>query len=100
MSDDPVPEPQEPGNLRFLRVLVTVLTATMIGGLIAIFAVIVIRFPGGEAPLPLPDRISLPEGVQAEAVTVLRDRVLVVSGTRLLVFDADGALVQEVTLAP
>ncbi len=88
----------EPGNLRFLRVLVTVLTITMIGGLIAVFSVIVIRFPNAGAPLALPSEIALPEGVEAEAVTLMRDRVLVVSGDEILVFSADGALLQRVAL--
>lgn len=88
----------EPPNLRFLRVLVTVLTATMIGGLIAVFAVIVIRFPSGTAPLALPPEITLPEGVEADAVTLMPGRVLVVSGDEILVFDAEGALQQRVAL--
>ncbi len=88
----------EPGNLRFLRVLVTVLTITMIGGLIAIFSVIVIRFPSAEPPLALPEAIVLPEGVVAEAVTVMRGRVLVVSGDEILVFGDDGAVLQRIVL--
>ena len=57
----------EPANLRFLRRLVTVLTATMIGGLLLIIALIVIRF--NESPPDLPDRIVLPDGSEATAFT-------------------------------
>lgn len=89
---------QEPPNLRFLRVLVTVLTITMIGGLIAVFSVIVIRFPSTSASLALPSEIVLPDGVEAEAVTLMRDRVLVVSGDEILVFTAEGTLLQRVVL--
>ena len=54
------PEPDLPANLRFLRVLVTVLTATMILGLITIVALLVIRF--SQPPrLSLPDEIALPD---------------------------------------
>ncbi len=49
-------DPIEPANLRFLRRLVTVLTATMIGGLLVIIALIVIRF-SDRAP-DLPDSIA------------------------------------------
>ncbi|MFT4619084.1 MAG: hypothetical protein ACI9KS_000294 [Sulfitobacter sp.] len=101
MNDDPIPEElpvQEPPNLRFLRVLVTVLTITMIGGLIAVFSVIVIRFPSTSASLALPSEIVLPDGVEAEAVTLMRDRVLVVSGNEILVFSAEGTLLQRVVL--
>lgn len=98
MSEDPIEEMPEPANLRFLRVLVTVLTATMIGGLIAIFTVLVIRFPSASAPLALPAAIVLPDGVMAEAVTVMRGRVLVVSGDEILVFGDDGAVLQRIAL--
>jgi len=44
--------PPEPGNLRFLRRLVTTLTATMIVGLIAIFTVLVIRLQATNTMFP------------------------------------------------
>lgn len=87
------------GNLRFLKVLVTVLTATMIGGLIAIFAVIVIRFPKAGSGLALPDRITLPDGVEAEAVTFGKDWIAVVSGDEILILDrVSGELRQHVAI--
>ena len=92
MNDDPVMDPLPPedqGNIRFLRILVTVLTATMIAGLIAIFTVIVIRFPSGTDTLPLPDQI----------VTFMQNRVIVVSGNEILVFDIEGALQRRVSLS-
>lgn len=96
MEQGPVSE----GNLRFLKGLVTVLTLTMIGGLIAVFAVIVIRFPSASLPV-LPETITLPEGVVAEAVTFGADWIAVVAGAQILVFDrATGALRQTVTLEP
>lgn len=77
----------------------TVLTATMIAGLIAIFTVIVIRFPSGTDTLPLPDQIALPDGVTADAVTLMENRIIVVSGNEILVFDIEGALQRRISLS-
>ena len=57
----------EPANLRFLRRLVTVLTATMIGGLLVIIALLVIRF--SDRGPDFPDSITLPDGTSAAAFT-------------------------------
>lgn len=98
--DDPLPEPQ---NLRFLRLLVTVLTATMILGIGTIVVLLFIRFSSGTpaeiAPL-LPDAISLPEGVTARAVTVGEDWYAVVThNDEILIFDrGNGALRQRVRI--
>lgn len=89
--------PPEPANLRFLRILVTVLTAVMIGGLITIVALLVIRF-SGEAPV-VPETVTLPEGVEAEAFTMGGDWYAVVTpgGAEILIFDrASGALRRRV----
>jgi hypothetical protein len=78
--------PLEPANLRFLRRLVTVLTATMIAGVLLIIALIVIRF--NDAPPDLPDRITLPDGSQASAFTQGTDWFAVVTtDDRILVYD-------------
>lgn len=88
----------EAGNLRFLRVLVTVLTLTMIGGLIAVFTVIVIRFPSTQ-PMVLPDTVELPEGVTAEAVTFGGDWLAVVAGDEILIYGREtGALRQRIQI--
>ena len=55
------------GTLRFLKRLVTVLTATMIGGLLVLIFLFVTRFPVREAPLPA--EITLPAGARAGAFT-------------------------------
>ena len=91
----------EPANLRFLRILVTVLTATMIGGVLAIIALLVIRLQAApEAILPtLPAEIELPAGVQPRAVTFGPGWVGVVGDNdTLLIFDPSGALVDEITI--
>ena len=74
-----------PPDLRFLKLLVTGLTATMILGLITIIGLLVIRLPGGRAGLPaLPEQVTLPEGETARVVT---------EGDEILILDAGaGAL--------
>lgn len=72
----------EPPRLRRLRRLVTALTVTLIGGVIAIVALLVIRLSGAAAPPPapgLPPAIRLPAGETAEAVTLGRGWVAVVT---------------------
>ncbi len=88
----------EPGNLRFLRLLVTILTGTMIAGLLVLIALLVIRFPS--ATTPLPDAISLPDGAQAQAFTVTPGWYAVVTtDDRILIYNrSDGALRQEITI--
>ena len=92
-DETPLPE------IRFLKVLVTVLTATMIAGLVTIVAILVIRLPE-QAPLPaLPERITLPEGARAEAITFARDYTLVVTDQgEALLYAPDGTLKQAVPL--
>ena len=98
MTDPKGPIP-EPPNLRFLRRLVTVLTAVMIGGLLVIVGLLVIRF--SRPPAPLPDGITLPAGVTAEAFTLTPGWYAVVTddGARILIFNrASGALMQTVAV--
>ena len=59
----------EPPRLRQLRLLVTTLTVTLILGVIAIVALLVIRLAPTPAPT-LPPRIRLPAGESARAVTL------------------------------
>lgn len=62
----------------------TALTATLIIGILAIVALLVIRLaPLGER-LPLPERVAVPAGETARAVTLGSDWVAVVT------VDADG----------
>lgn len=98
MNGAPPPEGPLP-NLRFLKILVTVLAGTMILGLITIVTLLVIRLPGSAAP-SLPASITLPEGAQVDAVTLGRGWVAVVTGgDTILLYDAEtGALRQTVTV--
>ncbi|WP_461308649.1 DUF6476 family protein [Albidovulum sp.] len=58
-----------PPDLRFLKLLVTILTGTMIAGLITIIVLFVTRLPSPSAVPVLPAAITLPAGTSARAVT-------------------------------
>lgn len=100
--DTPEPDtdaaPQEPAKLRFLRRLVTVLTATMIGGVILIIVLIVMRF---NAPPPdLPETITLPGGGNAVSFTQGPDWYAVTTDAdEILIFDrVTGQLRQTIAI--
>ncbi|MFY0690840.1 MAG: hypothetical protein JXR14_02850 [Paracoccaceae bacterium] len=96
---------EEPANLKFLRRLVTTLTATMIIGLVVLIALIVIRLqtPAADsgATLSLPDSITLPEGQSATAFTRGTDwYAIVTADDTLLIFDAQtGALRKTIQIS-
>jgi hypothetical protein len=93
-------------SLRFLRALVTTLMLVMIVGFIVLIALLVTRLPeaGGpeSSPLGLPDTISLPPGVVAEAFTATGAWFAIVTEEgQILVYDrADGRLLQTIEIAP
>jgi hypothetical protein len=103
MDDNPPSEPREPSNLRFLRRLVTVLTAVMIAGVSAIVILLFMRLQS-ETPAPrlpaLPDRITLPQDARPLAVTAGPGWYAVVTEAgRILVYDAaSGTLRQTVEI--
>ncbi len=86
-------------RLRWLARLVTVLTAVMIAGVVAIVALLVTRLSQPSA-LPLPEEIELPDGVRALSVTVGPDWYLVgAEDGRLLAYDRDtGTLIREIVV--
>ncbi|QDY70260.1 DUF6476 family protein [Qingshengfaniella alkalisoli] len=86
MQNDPQGQP-EPANLRFLRILVTVLTITMIAGLLTIIALLVIRFTS-EPRIALPDEITVPGGANASAFTQGRDWYAIVTDQdEIIIYD-------------
>lgn len=99
MNEPLAAEDRDPLNLRALRILVTVLTVTMIVGLITVVTVFVTRFESG-TPVALPDQVSLPEGETARAVTFGPDWYGVVTQSDLiLIYDrTSGELRQTVTI--
>ena len=89
MDEGGIPE-TEARNLRFLRRLVTALTATMILGVLAIVVLLVIRLQAPSGPF-VPDAIVLPEGVTATAYTQGTGWIAIVtSDDEILIYDPDG----------
>ena len=92
--------PPEPANLRFLRRLVTTLTATMILGLIAIFAVLVIRL---QTTSPMfPEISALPAGTEVISISRTRDELVVIDQARnIYIVSLDGkTIMQKFELQP
>jgi len=89
-----------PPSLRLLKALVIVLTLVMIGGVITVVALLVTRMPQALHGVPsLPEDIQMPEGAKAQAVTFGPGWIAVVTQDgRILVFNAEGRLRQEVRL--
>lgn len=88
----------EPANLRFLRRLVTVLTATMIGGVLLIIGLIVMRFY--DVPPVLPETLDLPGDASVMSFTQGPDWYAVVTDAdQILIFDrVTGRLTQTVNI--
>lgn len=81
--------------MKYLRILVTVLTATMILGFIVIVVLFVIRFSDAFGP-KLPDVITLPDGTTPTAFTKGADWYAVVtSDDRILIFDLDSGELRQ-----
>ncbi|HEY9037806.1 MAG TPA: DUF6476 family protein [Roseovarius sp.] len=99
MDDDPQMQPVNPAMVKYLRVLVTALTATMIIGFIIIVALFVTRFTGGK-DVTLPASIALPDGTVASAFTQGGDWYAVVTAEDdILIFDrATGQLRQTIRI--
>lgn len=95
---DDTPQVVDTRTLKFLRVLVTVLTATMIVGVLVIITLLVIRLQA--SPPPLPERIALPEGTKAVAFTQSETWYAVVTeDDRILIYNpVTGALVQDIEI--
>ncbi len=98
-SDEPSP-PEEPSNLRFLRLLVTTLTAVMICGLVVIITLLVIRLTSDTVP-QLPQDITLPKGASAIGITAAQDwYAIVTDDNRILIYQqGSGALLQTITVS-
>jgi hypothetical protein len=94
--------PDEPASLRFLRRLVTVLTATMIFGVGLITVLLFLRLTQQTPDLALPGNIILPEGAQPLAITIAPNWYAVVTTNEdILIFARDtGELRQAITILP
>ena len=92
--------PPEPANLRFLRRLVTTLTATLILGFIAIFALLVIRL---QTTSPMfPEISALPADTEVISISRTRDELVVIDQVRkIYIVSLDGkTIMQKFELQP
>lgn len=102
MTETPEPQPVDPATVKYLRLLVTVLTATMVIGFVIIVVLFVIKFSDAFSAGPaLPDEIALPEGASPAAFTQGRDWYAVVTADdRILIYDREtGDLRQTIAIA-
>jgi len=95
-----------PPHLKRLRLLVTVLTVTMIAGVITISAALVIRLNGSSGPqspsvLVAPGDFALPDGVGAVGISVIDGRTVIIGTDGVIrVHDSESrALLREIILA-
>ena len=96
MTGHPLQEPELPPSLRFLKHLVTVLTITMIVGVITVVGLLVTRMPQANSAPVVPANLTLPPGAKAAAVTMGTGWIAVVTtDDRILIFDTSGNLRQE-----
>ena len=86
-------------QLNFLRRLVTILTLTMIGGIITLVTLIFMRFQDAPVPMGLPESIMLPDGSTPLAFTRSEDWYAVVTNNeQILVYDLNGVLFQTINV--
>ena len=99
MDDIPLPEPELPPSLRFLKRLVTVLTVTMILGVITVVGLLVTRLTQVAPVASLPEGMSLPAGAEMAAVTFGTGWIAVVTTqNHILIYDAAGTLRQDLKI--
>lgn len=95
---DDSPQPVDTALLKFLKVLVTVLTLTMIAGVVTIVVLIVIRYR--QTPPDFPSVLALPPGTTPEAYTQTKDwYAIVTQDSRILIYSrATSKLVREIVI--
>lgn len=92
-----------PRDLRFLKTLVTVLTATMILGVITITTLLVIRLNDRAAPIRLdPGAFVLPDGVGLMGISVVEGVAVIVGDDGVIrLFDSETrAPLREIPIEP
>ncbi|OUD10378.1 hypothetical protein BVC71_02405 [Marivivens niveibacter] len=96
---DQAPENEiDPPLVTYLKRLVTAMAVVMIAGFVVLILTLVIRLNAD--PLPLPEQISLPDGVSAVSFTQGTDWFAVTTDAdTILIYDrGTGALTQTVTI--
>ena len=99
MTGTPLEEPELPPSLRFLKRLVTVLTITMIVGVITVVGLLVTRMQQDAAAPVLPENLVLPDGATAAAVTMGTGWIAVVTrDNHIQIFGLDGKLLNDLRI--
>ncbi|MDA1239184.1 MAG: DUF6476 family protein [Proteobacteria bacterium] len=89
---------EEPANLKFLRILVTILTTVMIVGLIIVITLLVVKLQPSK--IQLPQDIVLPKGTKAMSYSQGIDWYAVTtSDNKIMIFDGvNGTIRQEISI--
>ena len=88
---------QLPRNLRFLQRLVTLLTVSMILGILTIAALLAFKLRSEN--INFPQTLTLPDGTKPIAFTRTKDWYSIISETNeILIYKNDGTLIKSITI--
>ena len=99
-KDDQPPKAdfQLPRNLRFLQRLVTLLTVSMILGILTIAALLAFKLRSEN--INFPQTLTLPDGTKPIAFTQTKDWYSIISETNeFLIYKNDGTLIQSIIVS-
>ena len=88
---------QLPRNLRFLQRLVTLLTVSMILGILTIAALLAFKLRSEN--INFPQTLTLPDGTKPIAFTQTKDWYSIISETNeILIYKNDGTLIRSIAV--
>ena len=88
---------QLPQNLRFLQRLVTLLTVSMIAGIIIIVALLAVKLR--TESINFPQTVILPDGTKPIAFTQIKDWYSIITDAdEVLIFKNDGTLINSILI--
>ena len=88
---------QLPQNLRFLQRLVTLLTVSMIVGILTIAALLAFKLRSEN--INFPQTLTLPDGTKPIAFTQTKDWYSIITETNeILIYKNDGTLIKSITV--
>ena len=88
---------QLPRNLRFLQRLVTLLTVSMIAGILIIAALLAFKLRSEN--INFPQTLTLPDGTKPIAFTQTKDWYSIITeANEILIYKNDGTLIRSITV--
>ena len=88
---------QLPRNLRFLQRLVTLLTVSMIVGILTIAALLAFKLRSENTKFP--QTLTLPDGTKPVAFTQTKDWYSIITdANEILIYKNDGTLIRSITV--